>query len=317
MADRLTEAVKPGNISILATTCSQSLNRTATALANEDTTLIQDQINDEKGRFWVWASNLGATHTATSSKSLDFRLQKSHRMRQSVIEGLERLLEISNRLYDIISRRLPNRKADYAAQESNDHDTTKSHSKETISEVDELCLGIHSTISHLFSLSILIRRQRPQGRLPNPQHFVPHEHSPDITHVRDRFPKVTRSPWLMKRLGNSITMRREALQYRQLHRKALSAGLESGDAANLWPDDISGIVATTFVESTNDREESRSDLASRPDHKSVFSSATSFMSSYNNLGESDLCIPDLSDMILDGVALQYGELFECPYCRTV
>ncbi len=112
-------------------------------------------------------------------------------------------------------------------------------------------------------------------------------------------------------------MRREALQYRQLHRKALSAGLESGDAANLWPDDISGIVATTFVESTNDREESRSDLASRPDHKSVFSSATSFMSSYNNLGESDLCIPDLSDMILDGVALQYGELFECPYCRTV
>ncbi len=97
MADRLTEAVKPGNISILATTCSQSLNRTATALANEDTTLIQDQIDDEKGRFWVWASNLGATHTATSSKSLDFRLQKSHRMRQSVIEGLERLLEISNR----------------------------------------------------------------------------------------------------------------------------------------------------------------------------------------------------------------------------
>lgn len=30
-----------------------------------------------------------------------------------------------------------------------------------------------------------------------------------------------------------------------------------------------------------------------------------------------LNIPDLADMVLDGVQLNYGEPIECPYCRTI
>jgi hypothetical protein len=160
---------------------------------------------------------------------------------------------------------------------------------------------------------MLIRRQRPKGRLPNPEHFVSKEHSPDITHVRDKFQKLIHSPWLAKRLGNAITMRREALRYRQLHRKELAAQPDS----NELPDHVSKIVATTYVESVHDRDEPRINLPSHEDHTSVFTSATSFMSSYSNLDELGPRIPDLSDLILEGVPLQYGESFECPYCRTI
>ncbi|KAI0442311.1 hypothetical protein F4803DRAFT_519612 [Xylaria telfairii] len=313
MADQqLAGVANPLNIFILATACSQSLDKTAIAAsANEETTLLHDQIDDEKRRFWVWASNLGALHTVQSPKSLDFRLQDSHRMRQTVINGLERLRDVSNRLYDIISDNSPNRIAEYT------HDTADSDTKETTSEINELRLGVHSTISHLFSLSMLVRRQRPNGRLPNPDHFVPQEHSPDITHVKDKYPKLVHSPWLMKKLGNTITMRREALQYRQFHRKALSAQSKPGDVVDLRSDNITEIVATTFVDSTNNQQEPRTELANRQDHQSFFTSATSFMSRYNNLNDIESCITDLSDMTLDGVALQYGEPFECPFCRTI
>ncbi|KAI3319726.1 hypothetical protein HD806DRAFT_258866 [Xylariaceae sp. AK1471] len=311
MADR---AADPVSISNLAANCSSNLNKVVTTLIDEDTTLLlREQIDDERGRFRIWASNLGALHVAKSSRSLDFRLQNSPRMRQSVVDGLERLAGISNRVYNILSGALPNRTVNFTSDDNEGFDTVDLHKKEPTSEVDQLCLGIHSAISHLFSLSMLIRRQQPKGRLPNPQHFVPQEHSTDITYVRDKFSKLIHSPWLVKRLGNAITMRREALRYRQLHRKDLATQSDSDDIL----DNISNVVATTFVESVSVRDEPRTDLVSHEDHTSVFTSATSFISSYSNLDELGPRIPDISDMILDGVSFQYGEPFECPYCRTI
>lgn len=48
-------------------------------------------IEDEQGRFRVWASNLGALQPANSIKSLDQRLKDAPLMRKSVTSGLERL----------------------------------------------------------------------------------------------------------------------------------------------------------------------------------------------------------------------------------
>lgn len=48
-------------------------------------------LEDEQGRFRVWASNLGALQPADSMKSLDQRLKDAPLMRRSVVSGLERL----------------------------------------------------------------------------------------------------------------------------------------------------------------------------------------------------------------------------------
>lgn len=50
-----------------------------------------DAIDDARGRFNVWAANVGALQPPHSLKSLDFRLKDADLMRKSVISGLERL----------------------------------------------------------------------------------------------------------------------------------------------------------------------------------------------------------------------------------
>ena len=48
-------------------------------------------LEDEQGRFRIWASNLGVLQPAESMKSLDRRLKDAPLMRKSVVSGLERL----------------------------------------------------------------------------------------------------------------------------------------------------------------------------------------------------------------------------------
>ncbi|KAI0116546.1 hypothetical protein GGR51DRAFT_501709 [Nemania sp. FL0031] len=299
------------DIPTLASRCLMNLNDVVGALVDDNTqTSLREKIVDGRGRFRIWTSNLGALQPGKSFKSLEFRLRNSDRMRRSVVDGLERLLNVTKRLYYILSGDLPNRTIDFISEEDEPLESVKPRDTEPIIETKELCLGISSSISHLFSLSILIRRQRPKGRLPNLQNFVPLEDSADITYVRDKFPKLTESPWLSRRLGNAITLRRETIRYRQVHRQGLAAPSGSEDTA----DNRTEIVATTFAESESGQNQ---EVSNATDNASVFTSATSFMSSYSELDGSSPRIPDLSDMVLDGVPLQYMEPFECPYCRTI
>lgn len=68
-------------------------------------------------------------------------------------------------------------------------------------------------------------------------------------------------------------------------------------------DNITEILATTFVESSNGRNKLNKDLIGPKDHVSTLTLATSFMSSYSNIDGPGPHIPDRSKMILDGVRL--------------
>lgn len=187
-------------------------------------------------------------------------------------------------------------------------------------ELNELLLGIGSSISHLFGLSVLIRRQRPKGRSPALDTFIPHETSPDISNVNDKFPRVKLLPWLSKRLGNAITMRRHLIHYRQLHRERLTKRKEeretsASDEASTFVSTLEATtIATTFEEFDSLRPAEDDQFQTR--RISVLTSATSFVSigDNENMGRQ---IPDLPDMTLDGIQLGYGVPFECPYCRTI
>lgn len=176
----------------------------------------------------------------------------------------------------------------------------------------------------MFSLSILIRRQRPKGRLPALDDYHPADQSPDISNVIDKFPKSRQLPWLAKRLGNATTQRRQLIQYRQLHRERLAKQNRQVATLDIGGDDsttISGTVvastfATTFEEGDFGYSEEQLGSETMKNRISVLTSATSFLS----VGENESMgrrIPSLSDMILDGVQLDYGREFECPYCRTI
>lgn len=143
--------------------------------------------------------------------------------------------------------------------------------------------------------------------------------SPDISNVMDKFPKAKSSLWLAQRLGNEVARRREIIRYRQLHRESLASGHKQqsghhgfGDTATL----TDTIVATTYQETNCFEPAPQAGQNMVNSQMSIFTSATSLLS----LDEGETMgrrIPDLSDMSLDGVQLQYGEPFECPYCRTI
>jgi len=188
-----------------------------------------------------------------------------------------------------------------------------------VSELDELLLSIGSSITHLFGLSILIRRQRPRGRVPCLDSFEPLRQSPDITNVTDKFPKTKQHSWLAVRVGNATARRREIIRYRQLHRERIGKRkADYGQVAEASASAYSETLATTFEGTIGNN--ASPDVAPHSDEgngrMSIFTSATSFASltDDSNMGYQ---IPDLSDMILEGVQLEYGVEFECPYCRTI
>ncbi|KAH7232666.1 hypothetical protein B0J15DRAFT_409016, partial [Fusarium solani] len=270
-------------ISGLGNICARSLQRLLECSNSPGDVQHVQSLEDECGRFRVWAANIGALQPERSASSLDSRLRDAPKQRES---------------QPIISGDLPNRTAPEGPGDW----------ENPTSELEQLMLNLHSSINSLFSLSTLIRRRRPRGRLPKPDGFVLLENSPDIKHVEDKFPKVRRTPWLAQRLGNAISQRRQMIQYRQSHRDRLAAVTPENNA-EAAPSQISETVATTY------EERAQSEAGGPRDRRSMFTSATSFISSYgNDLGRR---IPDLPDMVLEDVQLGYGEPIECPYCRTI
>ena len=114
------------------------------------------------------------------------------------------------------------------------------------------------------------------------------------------------------------------MQYRQLHRARLAKRKETVEAGTARPDETgtfdADTIPTTYQEPDNlaltlGEAGNSKDEDDRSTQVSILTSATSFVSDVDqNVG---VRIPDLSNMILEGVSLQYGHVFECPYCRTI
>ncbi|KAJ0120191.1 ankyrin repeat protein [Diaporthe amygdali] len=279
-----------------------------------------EAITDAQGRFNVWAANLGALQPPQSMKSLDSRLKEAELMRKSVIAGLERLEGVQTRTTQILTGKQPNRKPSTTTFDTASPEATGL----VVDELHELTLNMKACIDHLFGLSMLIRRLRPRGRfrqLTSFQSSIAAQR--DTVTIVDRFPKTKHTPWLAYRLGRATDQRRQFFTYRQQHRGRLGnvpktkVTPDGDDSITL---DVATTVATTFDEG-NDSNASQSRLFEpghlRLDRGSVITSATSFVSDFDDSGHMGRRIPELPDMTLDGVQLDYDEPIECPYCRTI
>lgn len=91
--EKLEAKMDTKTVSSLASDCNSGFR--LCAVGSHDREL--DTIDDTRGRFNVWAANLGAFQPPNSLKSLDFRLKDAELMRASVLSGLERLSSVQNR----------------------------------------------------------------------------------------------------------------------------------------------------------------------------------------------------------------------------
>lgn len=100
----------------VANECVQVLSKLdALIIEAEDKKHAKDLIEDSRGRFQVWAANIGARQLSGSRKSLDFRLRDAPLVRSSVISGLYRLKRCatkSTRWLSNVERRVLNKPPD-------------------------------------------------------------------------------------------------------------------------------------------------------------------------------------------------------------
>ncbi|KAF4478469.1 hypothetical protein CGGC5_v013594 [Colletotrichum fructicola Nara gc5] len=80
-------------IAELGTSCLDTLDHLVdkSSSSNEDGRYAL--VEDCRGRFRVWAANIGALRPKTSPKSLDYRVREADDMRSSIVSGLGRIKE--------------------------------------------------------------------------------------------------------------------------------------------------------------------------------------------------------------------------------
>ncbi|KAF7555003.1 hypothetical protein G7Z17_g2495 [Cylindrodendrum hubeiense] len=316
-------------ISSLAHQCDVALTKLYESLPASLYRNLENAAADEAGRFKIWAANIGAMEDPQTESSLDSRLNMADRMRNSLMSGLCRLDDVASRADAIVSGIMPNRtKSPMASTEhlvqcsvqrvsqgfAEENDTNSSSSPTT--ELAELFLNIRSAITHLFALSMLVRRDRPQGRSPphGPQH-VRTDPGPDIASVKDTFPKLKHAPWLAERIGSMVNQQRNYIRYRQAHRKNLM--LQSIATGQADFSERATTKATSFHDTLDKLvglgDDSTRDLTDR----SIVTAVTSFAAAAVGDTHSGRTIPPLMSMWLDGVQLDYDDDIECPYCRTI
>ncbi|KAH8722691.1 hypothetical protein GQ44DRAFT_774719 [Phaeosphaeriaceae sp. PMI808] len=182
-------------------------------------------IHDSLGRFQLWVGNIGAHHRGRSS--LDYKLREASHISDRVIELLENLKSILREASEIITgERVP-----WEDLSDSDSDLEASDSKSqmseggTTTELAQLASNLTEINGCLMRLSTAIRNPAPHDQFRESADIdVTHFETFDVEHVRGKFPLA--KEFLIRRLGEAISRRRQYLRYREEHRKRLGHGLK-------------------------------------------------------------------------------------------
>ncbi|KLU86153.1 hypothetical protein MAPG_05172 [Magnaporthiopsis poae ATCC 64411] len=255
---------------------------------------IPPRIKDEQTKFKVWAGNIGAHKTGTSS--LDYRLRDASPIKDEVVSLLEELVDLLDQAAAIATgEKTPwDELEDEEPAEDPDSGLPITELGQIVSE------GIADVVDCLLRLSTTIRNPAPHDRFAathpaDASHFEPW----DIQHVQSKFPTI--EPWLADRLGKAISMRRQYLRYRESHHAKLSQGLDDPDHAGNERDYT---VASSIPEDMKDRPTAKPAIF-EDDRSDAGASETSYATSVAN--SNALKIPPMPEKAHAGP-------FQCPFC---
>lgn len=272
---------------------------------------------EEQGRYTFWASktNIFGSETPQIPRTLEYGVV------QALSRGLDRLSRLlkegtiyhhDSKVRDyvvdyltyeladsIICGEQPNRYINFEPGDSNEIIAQVSESRiaqallkqtkevgsgesiylEPTTELAELFIGIHSSITNLLDLSELSRREQLQIRTEGQMRYnVGFDSSRDVQRIMDRY-GFEQSPWLAERLGSLVAQRRQQIR-------------------NLATQQAPAHGRVKKAKEDRDTE------------------TTSLMTSDPVVGYAWQRIPNLTDLRLHGVQLQYNADVQCPYCQT-
>jgi hypothetical protein len=207
-----------------------------------------DALEDEVGRFRVWAGNLGALQKGHSS--LDYRLRDSPNLLSSALKLLNELEHNLNETYAVVSgARLPyeaQTSTNEAEEDENDDGFFSEDDSDSDEPKNELKMRFEELvdiIDNLYKLSVRIRTPSIRSRSLKASAYMPTD--PDtgvdvlgayaeldrkhvqelLSQLRQPHPSEVREEQdlLIERLSSSITLRRRHFKYWKRHRDKLGA----------------------------------------------------------------------------------------------
>ncbi|KAL8877743.1 MAG: hypothetical protein Q9198_004297 [Flavoplaca austrocitrina] len=240
---------------------------------------------DELGRLRIWAGNVGAHQTGSSS--LEFRLRDSSHIWD----------EVTNLLTDL--ERLLAEAQEYISAEDHGSDTSStddSSDEESTTELQALYGEVVTIVQCLYKLAMIIRN-------PAQHDFLAESYKTDTTafepfdeqHVCNKFPQAEKE--LILRLAKALTRRRGYLKYRARHSMKLEKGLED---IQIGGASISETTASVMPAQLVDCNETSSDSGI---------SQTSYAKSILAGGSITVPPPPKGSLA--------GNSFPCPYCHFI
>jgi hypothetical protein len=194
-------------------------------------------------------------------------------------------------------------------------------------EIQELFRSVVEAITSLFKLSIAIRNPAPRDRYAKSAGITPYDDKYDIGHVWEKFPYARRTPWLVTRLGKSITRCRHYLRYREKHHEKLAhvpRAVEKKDPLQVVLPVEDGLVsereATRTTQSsmsgtpTENQTKASTYVAPGPNAAEDLSDKGSITSYATSVSEEDpghIRVPPPPEESANEMP------FECPYCFTI
>jgi hypothetical protein len=258
-------------------------------------------LEDELGRFHIWSGNTGAH--GVGKVSLDHKLREASHIKERVLQLLQSLTEgLEESMKIIDGDRKPWEDFSDSGSDCSDNDDENTLVViDSASELVQLASHISEIITCLMRLSVSFRNPAPHDQFRESRTIdISHHEEFDVGHVRDKFPLAEQ--YLVVRLGQAISRRRQYLKYREEHRARLASGV---DLTEIRLDGEEGTVISSIP----------SDLKSKFGGKRLEESVmfqdtiseTSFASSAS--GRAKLRPPPLPEQGQD------EKPFDCPLCH--
>ncbi|KAK4892803.1 hypothetical protein LTR27_008717 [Elasticomyces elasticus] len=225
---------------------------------NNNSQTLHIAILDNSSRFNIWVGNIGARYPAADPRSADHRLRDAPRPASRILDILRDLCETNHELLNILlGHRQDASNVDVEdAEDDSDHDEAFDLEvvENPISEAHELCLTVADSITSLMKVSVLIRKATPRDKYAKAaaKKAMPEWTLSDRSHVGDKFPKAKDQRWLVERLGDAITARRQFLRYSQEHHERLAG--ETGGKHDVSGRSALNATVTATAASTLDFE---------------------------------------------------------------
>ncbi|KAF8244869.1 ankyrin [Wilcoxina mikolae CBS 423.85] len=312
----------------------------------KDPSTIAPSVREDYGRLRVWAENVGAHRTGRVS--LDHRLREATRMKNMVLDLLEDLRSALQEAVDIISGDVDSSSSeagswpiglstslgegDEEGEEGRQGPQAEVESTppDNISNppLEESLTDITHIITCLYKFSIATRNPTPRDRLEKCSSIdVSYFETFDIQHAAEKFPSLDTNHYLIQRLGNANTRRRQLLRYHEQHHEKIvghgSPAPEADTKERDQSDSASAIytIAQTQTDTTVSTYVPPPPVAAEDSWTAAsfdFSdtrsegefSQTSYASSTGGMGS--LRVPDPpNDDAFDGMP------FQCTYCYTL